>query len=83
MKPLLVLELTIEGKKHSLEYSTMGELLLDSGLKALFEGGYVEACTVFSGGRRVAGLPFMEWERLKEAVTTNSTFILRNMELPA
>ena len=46
-------------------YGSAKEMEQDNGLQALFKDGLVTKCEVYtSNGRRLIGLPFMEWDRL-------------------
>ena len=67
----LTLKLVVSGEPAEIEYDTPEAVLGDMVLKGLFDGDHVWSCEVYSEGQRMAGLPFMEWSRLQDALERN------------
>lgn len=74
---MLTLKLRVKGEDVSIHYPSPSALLEDQGLRNLFESGTVEKCELYAGGQRIAGLPIMDWHRLRQAVASNATAILK------
>jgi hypothetical protein len=66
-----------DGPEYEIRYESLDQCLWDWGLKAVLESGQVASCAVYQGSKRIVAIPFMEWERFKEALIANSTTILR------
>lgn len=73
----VVLDIKDEGERE-VPYRSMEQLLEDAGMRALFDGGLVQKCTIYAGDARIAGLGIASWDRLKDAVASNSAAILRH-----
>ena len=56
------------GGTFSADYPEPSDILADRSFRCLFAEDLVTGCVLMRGGRRVAGLPFMDWDRLTEAV---------------
>ena len=64
MSTTFTLKMVIDQKDMELEYKSAKHMENDSGLLALFTDGLVSKCEVHAAGKRIFGLPFMEWDRL-------------------
>lgn len=77
---LFTLDLEIENTNHSWSYGSVKECLDDSPLEQLFQDNLVTGCVIRMGDKRIAGLPFLTWDNLKERLIANSETILRGTE---
>lgn len=55
--------------EHLCNYDNAEAALADLGMKAVFEQGLVVTCTIERQGKRLAGLPFMTWERFEAVLS--------------
>lgn len=58
-------------------YASFVECLEDDALEALFDSGHIDACWIYCGTERMAGVPVLKWSRFTEALIGNATSILR------
>lgn len=68
---MITIHLKVSGEdaaEHLCDYDSAKHALEDLGLKALFDSALVDDCTIHQGGKRLAGLPFMTWEKFKAAL---------------
>ena len=76
--PLFVVKLALGDERVDIDYNALEECLSDNGLKALFDEGLVTQCEIYCGDKRIAGLPVMDWKRLRDQIVSNSSAILRS-----
>lgn len=74
---LFRLKLVVDATAVEIRYESFIAFLEDRGLKQLFEDSRVAECIIYADELRVAGLPLMDWMRLKDTVISNSTVLLR------
>lgn len=75
---LFTIQFELKGEgKTTIDYDSVDDFLKDEPVKALFTEGLVDACSVHAGGKKIAGLPFMEYKRLHDVVVDHSTDILK------
>jgi len=65
------------GEKFEINYFSIDEFLEDNGLKSMLDGDLVTRCGVYRKDKRITAIPIMSWDRLKDAVVSNSTLILK------
>ncbi len=68
MSSALTICITSEGEEIAIDYDSADKALDDHGLQHLFDQEVITSCTIERGGKRLAGLPFMTWERLTAAL---------------
>ena len=75
---MLTVKLVVDGRVELFKYDSIESVFYDKSLKALFDDELVSSCQVMDkDGVKVTHLPLMEWDRLVDAVISNSTVILR------
>lgn len=76
MEPLFTLRIDLEDQGIiDIPIPTIEQFLEDKPLANEFKEGHVHSCTVYCGMERIAGLPIMEWKRLRDTVLDNATKI--------
>jgi len=71
-----------EGTEHDIDYNSLEDCLVDTGLQTLFDGGLVKKCSVFIGTKRITALPPTNntWARLCEQLTLNRITFTRSAD---
>jgi hypothetical protein len=64
----ITVRLMVEDNEHLCRYRNADQALADKHLRVLFDDGHVTACAIERDGQRLAGLPFMTWERFERAL---------------
>jgi len=76
---MITLKLLVENSPINIEYPSVESILSDIALPTLFDAGLVSKCEVYVGQERVAGIPVMKWDRLKDTVVSNATALMRKI----
>lgn len=80
---ILTIRMEIDGSPVEFGYTSITELLLDEGLRALLDAGHVTGCiALYQGDQRIAGVARPEWGCLHGVVLDHSATILRGVGDP-
>jgi len=76
---LFAVKLELNEAEYYVKYDSLDACIRDPGLKSLFNEGLINKCVLFREGQRIAGMPFATWDRFKDVLISNASFILRTM----
>ncbi len=75
----IVLDVDDDCTNAEINYDSVELVLKDDSLRTLFDEEMVKACEIRSGKKRIAGLAFMNWDRLRDAIISNSVTLLEKV----